>query len=41
MRQFDRSKFDHIGIVTTQKQPRESWVEATRVWVAEPARPPL
>jgi hypothetical protein len=36
MRQFDRSKFDHIGIVTTQKQPRESWVEATRVWVTSP-----
>ncbi len=36
MKQFDRSKFDHIGIVTTQKQPRESWVEATRVWVTSP-----
>ena len=36
MKQFDRSKFDHIGIVTERKQPRESWVEATRVWVTSP-----
>ena len=36
MRQFDRSRFDHIGIVTSEKQPRESWVEATRVWVTSP-----
>ena len=36
MKQFDRSKFDHIGIVTERKQPRESWVESTRVWVTSP-----
>ena len=36
MTSIDRSKFDHIGIVTERKQPRESWVEATRVWVTSP-----
>jgi hypothetical protein len=34
--QFDRSMFDHIGVITTEKRPRESWVEATRVWVTSP-----
>jgi hypothetical protein len=34
--QFDRSRFDHIGLVTDDQQPRESWVEATRVWVTSP-----
>ena len=36
MAQIERSKFDHIGIVTERKRPRESWVEATRVWVTSP-----
>ena len=36
MAQIERSKFDHIGIVTERKQPRESWVESTRVWVTSP-----
>ena len=36
MQQFDRSRFDHMGIVTTEKQANESWVEATRVWVTNP-----
>lgn len=36
MEQCDRARFDHVGIVTTVKQPRESWVEATRVWVTSP-----
>ena len=40
MKQFDRSKFDHIGVVTTRKQPSESWVEATRVWVTSPRAHP-
>jgi hypothetical protein len=34
--QFDRSQFDHIGVVTTDKKPGERWVEATRVWVTSP-----
>lgn len=36
MQQFDRSRFDHIGVVTEVQQPGESWVEATRVWVTSP-----
>jgi hypothetical protein len=27
--------FDHIGIVTTQKQKDEIWVDATKVWVTD------
>lgn len=41
MKQFDRSRFDHIGVVTTDKQERESWVEATRVWVTSPRDHPF
>lgn len=40
MQQVDRSTFDHIGIVTEQKQPKESWVESTRVWVTSPREHP-
>src|SRR3990170_1804448 len=40
MRQFDRSRFDHIGVVTPEKKQRESWVEATRVWVTSPRAHP-
>ena len=36
VQQFDRSRFDHIGLVTEQEKPGESWVEATRVWVTSP-----
>jgi hypothetical protein len=32
--------FDHVGIPTGEKQPGEMWVEATRVWVTDPARHP-
>lgn len=41
MEQFDRSRFDHIGIVTKEKQANESWVEATRVWVTSPREHPF
>jgi hypothetical protein len=34
--QFDRSKFDHVGVPTEEKKNGESWVEATRVWVTSP-----
>jgi hypothetical protein len=34
--QFDRTQFDHVGIVTAEKKPGERWVEATRVWVTSP-----
>jgi hypothetical protein len=41
MTQFDRSRFDHIGLVSAKPQPRESWVEATRVWVTSPRAHPF
>ncbi len=28
--------FDHVGIPTDDKQPKEDWVESTRVWVTSP-----
>src|SRR5438105_14512223 len=34
--QFDRSKFDHVGLITDEQKDGESWVEATRVWVTNP-----
>jgi hypothetical protein len=40
MGQFDRSRFDHVGVVTEEEQPGESWVEATRVWVTSPRAHP-
>jgi hypothetical protein len=33
---LDRSRFDHIGIVTDEKRDGESFVDATRVWVTSP-----
>jgi hypothetical protein len=36
MTRFDRSRFDHIGLVTEEPKERETWVEATRVWVTNP-----
>lgn len=41
MNQFQRARFDHIGIVTDVTQPGESWVEATRVWVTSPRAHPF
>ena len=35
-RQFDRARFDHIGLVSDKRRVPESWVEATRVWVTNP-----
>lgn len=32
--------FDHVGIPTGEAQPREMWVEATRVWVTDPSEHP-
>jgi hypothetical protein len=32
--------FDHVGIPTADKQPGEMYVEATKVWVTDPARHP-
>jgi hypothetical protein len=41
VRQFDRSRFDHVGLVTDEQKPDESWVEATRVWVTSPRAHPF
>ena len=38
--QFERSKFDHVGLVTDERKEGESWVEATRVWVTNPRAHP-
>ena len=40
MPQFARSRFDHIGLITDETKPDESWVEATRVWVTSPRAHP-
>jgi hypothetical protein len=41
MAQFDRTRFDHVGIVTQDPQPGESWVESTRCWVTSPRAHPF
>lgn len=38
---FDRASFDHVGLITEEKKPGESWVEATRVWVTSPRAHPF
>jgi hypothetical protein len=40
MGQFDRSRFDHLGVVTEEEQPGETWVDATHVWVTNPRAHP-
>jgi hypothetical protein len=37
---FDRSRFDHIGVITEEKQQDENFVESTRVWVTNPRAHP-
>jgi len=32
--------FDHIGIITLEPQPGESWVESSQVWVTNPRMDP-
>ena len=41
LRPFDRASFDHVGLITDEKKPGESWVEATRVWVTSPRADPF
>jgi hypothetical protein len=31
-----RKAFDHVGIITTEPHPGESWVETSEVWVTNP-----
>jgi hypothetical protein len=38
--QFDRSRFDHVGVVTSERKADETWVDATRVWVTSPRAHP-
>jgi hypothetical protein len=38
---FDRASFDHVGLITEERKPGESWVEATRVWVTSPRAHPF
>ena len=35
-----RLEWDHVGIPTTEVQPDETFVEATRVWVTNPRQHP-
>lgn len=39
--QFNRSRFDHVGLITNERKEGESWVEATRVWVTSPRAHPF
>ena len=41
MSRIERVRFDHIGLVTSEKKPGERWVEATRVWVTSPRAHPF
>ena len=36
LRDIDRSRFDHLGLVTDEPKEGESFVAATRVWVTNP-----
>ena len=33
-------QFDHVGITTTEVQPHEDWVEASKIWVTNPRNHP-
>jgi hypothetical protein len=35
-----KKAFDHVGIITMEPQPGESWVEASQVWVTNPRKHP-
>ena len=36
LRAIERSRFDHIGLITDETKDGESFVAATRVWVTSP-----
>jgi hypothetical protein len=38
---IDRSRFDHIGLVTDEKKDGETFVALTRVWVTNPRANPF
>ena len=31
---------DHVGITTTEPQPEEDWIEASKLWVTNPRKHP-
>ncbi|KQU85635.1 hypothetical protein ASD00_32100 [Ensifer sp. Root31] len=35
-----RDTFDHIGLITDQEQPDETWVEENRLWITNPRQHP-
>ena len=37
---IDRTRFDHVGLVTEDRKADESFVSATRVWVTNPRKDP-
>ena len=37
---MDEYVFDHVGITTTEPQPQEDWVEASKIWVTNPRHHP-
>ena len=41
LRDIDRSRFDHLGLVTDEPKDGESFVAATRVWVTNPRASPF
>jgi hypothetical protein len=40
MQLLDRSRFDHIGLLTEEPREGEVWVEAARAWVTSPRAHP-
>jgi hypothetical protein len=38
---IERARFDHIGVVTDERQDGERFVDATRVWVTSPRNHPF
>ena len=41
MEQFDRARFDHIGLVTDEPKPGEVFVEEAGVWATSPRAHPF
>lgn len=40
MKSFKKA-FDHIGLMTTEKQPDEIWIAESEVWITNPRRHPM
>jgi hypothetical protein len=35
-KQFERTRFDHVGIITTEQRPNEIWRASERAWITDP-----